>query len=251
MAAFVAPVNAQSSNSEIKITTPTDIKSHTFKFENKDIKLTSGTVDLTNKQTLTIFSGAKQARGSGPICGGYGPNGKIQPRCGTNPAKFTSAARGKCPSGSFFDIGKWSCYSCPSGYRRTLAAIGSDRACAKRDKTVRGKFGKASYMGPVCPKGSFFDGIRGGECRKCPAGYKRTIAHVDTKTACAKKPIFGPFAKAAQVKKASCGSGEFKDALYNKGGSKGGTCWTCPKAWDRTIFPVYGKKACEKGGGYR
>tara|TARA_R110002110_G_scaffold117634_4_gene290682 strand:- start:4451 stop:6727 length:2277 start_codon:yes stop_codon:yes gene_type:complete len=247
--------------------------------------------------TLTI---TRPPRQSGPICGGAN-----QKKCASKPAEFVSAALGKCPKGSFFDIGKWQCWSCPSGFKRTLAAVDSDRACSKPNKKIRGKFGKATFMGPVCPKGSFFDGIRGGECRKCPAGYKRSAAHVDARNACfvaarrdhkkvrehgkatgllktdcpkgqfwdaadgkchscpagykrsaahvhsAKacfKAIAEKQAKAAHVKKGDCGPGEFRDALYQRGG-KGGTCWTCPKAQDRTVFPVHGTKACEKGGG--
>jgi hypothetical protein len=29
----------------------------------------------------------------------------------------------------------------------------------------------------------------------------------------------------------------------------GGTCWTCPVGWNRTVFPVNGDLACEKGHG--
>lgn len=256
-------------------------------------------INLKESSTTTLTV-SKPPRQSGPICGGAN-----QKKCGSKPAKFESAALGKCPKGSFFDIGKWQCWSCPRGFKRSLAAVDSDRACSKPNKKIRGKFGKATFMGPVCPKGSFFDGIRGGECRKCPSGYKRSAAHVDAKNACfiaagrkhskvrehskatgllktdcpkgqfwdgadgkchscpsgykrsaahvhsAKacfKVIKEKQAKAAHVKKASCGPGEFRDALYQRGG-KGGTCWTCPKAEDRTIFAVHGNKACEKGGG--
>lgn len=31
----------------------------------------------------------------------------------------------------------------------------------------------------------------------------------------------------------------------------GGECWTCPKTWDRTIYPIHGTQACEEGAGYR
>lgn len=101
---------------------------------------------------------------------------------GTAPAEaavFQSAARGNCPKGSFFDIGLWQCWSCPKGFKRTLAAADSDRACSRPNKNIKGTFTKAKFMGAVCPKGSFYDGIRDGECRKCPSGYKRSAAHVD------------------------------------------------------------------------
>jgi hypothetical protein len=72
--------------------------------------------------TLTI---TKPPRQSGPICGGAN-----QKKCDSKPAEFTSAALGKCPKGSFFDIGKWQCWSCPAGFSRSLAAVDSDRACS-------------------------------------------------------------------------------------------------------------------------
>ena len=258
-----------------------------------------GTLNVGGSTTSAITVTSPPRR-SGPICGGAN-----QKKCADKPATFESKALGKCPKGSFFDIGKWQCWSGPAGFKRTLAAVDSARACSKPNKKIRGKFGKANFMGPVCPPGSFHDGIRGGECRKCPAGYKRSAAHVDAKNACfvaatrdhrkakehgkgkgllktdcakgqfwdaadgnchscpsgykrsaahihsAKacfKNIAEKQAKASHVKKATCGPGEFKDPLYQRGG-KGGSCWTCNKAWDRTIFPVHGSKACEKGGG--
>lgn len=43
-------------------------------------------------------------------CGGL-VNGKLQKPCGFGPAIFEADAVGKCPSGTFFDVGKWSCWS--------------------------------------------------------------------------------------------------------------------------------------------
>lgn len=51
-------------------------------------------------------------------CGGLTPNGSLEPPCAATAAVFESAAVGNCPSGSFFDLGTWACYSCPSGYDR-------------------------------------------------------------------------------------------------------------------------------------
>lgn len=267
------------------------------------IQTKSGLINLSDVPTsnkpvvLTVQSPQKP---SGPVCGGAN-----QAKCGKEPAIFESAARGTCPKGSFFDIGLWQCWSCPSGFKRTVAAVDSDRACSKPNKNIRGTFTKATFIGPVCPSGSFYDGIRDGECRKCPSGYKRSAAHVDAKNACfvAAKENFkkisrhgkgkgilgtdcpkGQFwdgidgycyscpsgfkrtgysvrdkracsqavkekqAKATHVKKGACGTGEIKDGLYQRGGT-GGTCWTCPTAHDRTVFPINGNKACEKGGG--
>ena len=294
------PVQAQSGtiviNNTIQITPqPSTVIVTTNPTLNRQLETVSGDGSTTSAITVS-----KPPRQSGPICGGAN-----QKKCGNKPATFASKTLGECPRGSFFDIGKWQCWSCPAGFNRTLAAVDSARACSKPNKNIRGKFGKATFMGPVCPAGSFHDGIRDGECRKCPSGYKRSAAHVDAKNACfiaarsdhrkanehgkatgllgtdcprgqfwdgadgkchscpsgfkrsashihsadaCFKVISEKQAKAAHFKKASCGPGEFKDGLYQRGGA-GGTCWTCPRAWDRTIFPVHGGKACEKGGG--
>jgi len=291
-------VPAEAANDEIKI---------------EPIKITPGQVtviqtnkglvnlnDLNANNSNLVIVGPPPGKPSGPVCGGAN-----QKKCADQPAKFESAARGNCPKGSFFDIGLWQCWSCPKGFTRTAAAVDTDRACSRPNKNIKGTYTKANFMGPVCPKGTFYDGIRDGECRKCPDGYKRSAAHVDAKNACfvaaredfqkirrhargkgllktdcpkgqfwdaidgycyscpsgynrtaysvrdkraCSKAIKEQQAKAAHVKKGACEKGEFRDALYQRGGD-GGTCWTCPKAHDRTVFPVHGAKACEKGGG--
>jgi len=212
----------------------------------------------------------------------------------------------------FFDIGKWQCWSCPRGFKRTIFSVDSAKACAKANKKIRGEFGKAAFGGPVCPKGSFYDPARDGECWSCPKGYKRSAASIRSKNACfvpakeafkkinthkkatgifktdcpkgqfwdakwgkchscasgykrtgyavnharaCSKLIKEKIKTATLVKQAICSAGEFKDRLYQKNdkGRKvgaGGTCWSCKKGWDRTVFAVHGNKACEKGGGF-
>ena len=178
-----------------------------------------------------------------PLCGGVG-----QKPCGDQPARFTRAAVGACPKGSFFDIGTWACYSCPSGYSRSLAKIDDYKACQKQRAKPKllGTFVQAEKVGTVCPKGSFFDPIRGGECWSCPSGYVRTVFSVEAKNACQKGGILGPVKKASKVSRAECGKGEIKDGI----GGNGGSCWVCPENHDRTIFAVNGNKACEKSEWY-
>ena len=116
------------SSSDIKI-----IQSHTIKIDNP--KLTIGTIDLPKNETQIVITSAKEKRKSGPICGGV-VNGKAQKRCGKKPAVFESKAIGRCPKGSFFDIGKWQCWSCPKGFNRTLAAVDSNRAPNSKAKAA-------------------------------------------------------------------------------------------------------------------
>ncbi|MEQ8194085.1 MAG: tectonin domain-containing protein [Rhodospirillales bacterium] len=287
---------------EIKI-----IQKHTIKLEPTTIKVTPS-LNLSNQSTKITITSAQQKRQSGPVCGGMQANGKPQPACALQPAKFVSTARGRCPAGSFFDIGKWECYSCPAGYGRTLAAVDTARACSKPNKNIRGEFGAAKFMGRLCPQGSFYDNVRGGECWSCPSGYKRSAApvgganacviptreefsktrrhnratglfktdcpggqfwdavdgfcyscpsgfgrtayHVHNARACVRR-IGEKVARATVVKKAECRTGEIKDLKIQgaQDSAAGGGCWTCPEAWDRTVFAIDGKQACEKGGG--
>jgi len=92
-----------------------------------------------------------------------------------------------------------------------------------------------------CPAGSFFDA--NGRCYSCPANYGRTADAVTTDRACAKAD---PTIKGGEVAatfggplcKAANGSWSFKD------GSLGGSCWSCPNGYERSILSVDDKQAC-------
>ena len=235
--------------------------------------------------------------GSGkPTCGAVG-----QDLCGTGPAIFESNAIGVCPAGTFADIGKWGCYKCPAGFDRGIAAVDSDRACTRKKTGKKNEqLTKATLQGSACPKGSFFDPVRGGECWSCPSGYIRSAAHIDWKDACVilpreslkkvteKSKATGVFktdcpgkqfwdgvdgnchicpsgykrtghhvhsskacskfiegrASVATLKgQAKCEDGEITDFLKNP--EQGGNCYACKAGYDRTVFPVDGKEACE------
>ena len=156
-----------------------------------------------------------------------------------------------CPKGSFFDgIRDGECRKCPAGYQRSAAHVDAKNACfiaAKREHRKANEHAKGKgILGTDCPKGQFWDAAD-GKCHSCPSGFNRSAAHIHNAKACF-RDIAEKQAKASHVKKGDCGTGEFRDALYQRDGT-GGTCWTCPKAEDRTVFPVQGNKACEKGGG--
>ena len=263
------------------------------------IRVTDPTPDSPSQQSIEIssFPAPKQY---GPICGAYFQGTEHAP-CGDKPAKFESAARSDCPAGSFFDLGKWQCFTCPAGFHRGTADVETARACVKHEASTAANqvFVAASFKGPVCDAGSFHDPIRGGECWSCPAGSERTLAHVESSKACidhgyAKSKRHsratgllktdcpdGQFwdgvdghcyscpknykrtaahvhsAKACKasathkratvVKKASCGPGEIKDLKVQgtQNAAFGGGCWTCPEAYDRTVFAIDSNKACE------
>jgi hypothetical protein len=86
-----------------------------------------------------------------------------------------------------------------------------------------------------CPAGSFFDA--NGKCYSCPANYARTADAVTTDRACAKAdPTVKGGEVAATFGGALCrpanGSWSFKD------GSLGGSCWSCPNGYERSIYSV-------------
>jgi len=235
MIAASQPTWAQSSNTVINNTIVITPPSTTVIV----IPSSSGNVSKIDEitETSSTLTISKPPRRSGPICGGAN-----QKKCGNKPAEFASKALGKCPKGSFFDIGKWQCWSCPKGYKRGLAAVDTARACSKPNKNIRGSFGPATFKGPVCPKGSFYDGIRGGECRKCPTGYKRSAAHVDAKNACfiaagRKHSKVREHSKATGLLKTDCPKGQFWDGADGK-------CHSCPSGYKRSTAHVHSDKAC-------
>lgn len=77
------------------------------------------------------------------------------------------------------------CWTCPSGSRRTVFAINSNKACESGTWPMV-TFKKAIYKGkPGCDRG-FKDPIYGGTCWTCPSGYRRTAFAVNSGKACEK-----------------------------------------------------------------
>ncbi|MEM1324652.1 MAG: hypothetical protein AAGI23_01800 [Bacteroidota bacterium] len=89
-----------------------------------------------------------------------------------------------CPTkykGSFLDVGRGECWSCPAGYGRTLEAVDSEKACSKG---VFGPFKQATKKGkPGCDSNSF---PHGNTCYSCPDGFERTLSKIDGDKACEK-----------------------------------------------------------------
>lgn len=196
----------------------------------------AGVPNISSSDKLTVSGVRAEAavKHGAPKCGGV-IDGVAQEPCGFAPAKKARKFTLKCDKGSFLDIGLMQCWSCPEGYHRSEDAVTSSRACVKRT-TRPAAHAKVSGGTSLCPKGSFFDRSRGGECRSCPDGYKRSILHVDTVRACT-KGLLGPHAPAAHVKKAECEPGEFRAAKK---------CWSCPKTFKRTAHALDGPKACHR-----
>lgn len=198
-------------------------------------------------QQLTVQPGSQNVAISqtamplpaGPICGGV-VNGRLQDPCPPTSAKFLGNVPdlAKCPEGTFMDLGKGGCWTCPPNYDRTAAAIDHPQACGKRIKSDIGPYASAQFLnsGHACP-GGFFDPIRGGECWQCPAGYIRGTDSVEGKEACVKfaTPVTR---KAVYVRNAACKDGAFFDPR------EGGECWTCPPGTIRSLAAVTADNAC-------
>ncbi len=189
---------------------------------------------------VILLDTTKAPKQSAPICGAI-VNGKELPACGGTWAKYEGAAVAECKPGAFFDVGKWECWRCPPGYYRTGVAVTEPRACARKNPEARGAFGPASFRGTRCPAGSFYDRVRGGECWKCPAGFRRSAAHIDAGNACY-VPASEQFRYAIRNNPAvglSCPGGQFWDSVD-------GHCWSCPAGYARTGTHVHDAKACRQ-----
>ena len=158
-------------------------------------------------------------------------------------AKRLEANKSRCPSGSFFDIGKGSCWTCPSGTKRTVFAVDGGKACERiTPKQKR----KAKYVYKVesllkkCKKGTFANaGSR--SCYTCPKGWKHDPSkRVKTNGVCYKprKVTHKPASETRDVS-LSCKRGFF-DPIDN------GSCWTCPADHVRQVSSVKDPKACMK-----
>jgi hypothetical protein len=116
-----------------------------------------------------------------PHCGGHN-----EPACREHDrAQFWSYYG--CPPDTFRDPRNGGeCWSCPSGYSRTVRQVTSPKACAVR---TRGPFRAATYRGKPreCPTGTFRD-IGRNECWSCDEGYRRTVAPVTSEQACLIEP---------------------------------------------------------------
>jgi len=145
---------------------------------------------------------------------------------------------------SFYDPGWYgSCWSCPDGYNRSVAPVTAKNGCYKSIQgwskaTDVGKYGcKNKYKDRIR---AFFDPIDGGTCWECPKGYNRTWTPVTAEDACA-TGWFGKKSPATRLGSEGCDHpSAFKDPI------DGGTCWTCPSGYNRTVFSVKSDKACER-----
>lgn len=101
--------------------------------------------------------------------------------------KATKVGRYGCKNkyggSAFFDATQGgTCWTCPSGYKRTAEPVTHAKACAK--DFIFGPWSRATKKGSSkCDKG-IADPIEGGTCWQCPRGGKRTVYAVNSSQAC-------------------------------------------------------------------
>jgi len=111
-----------------------------------------------------------------------------------NPAQFASATNrgdGGCPVGQFLDIGLGTCWSCPSGYNRTVFSVTGNTACEKVNPAV---FSVATRHGKFACEArnpSWFLDIGLNQCWSCPSGADRNLNPVNGGQACNLPKSFG------------------------------------------------------------
>jgi len=147
-----------------------------------------------------------------------------------------------CPTGTFPDLGRSACFSCPQGFTRSIHAVDNYKACQRPDSSVTRALMSASYKGPLCGEGTFYH-LGTNECYSCPAGYNRSAAPIDAPNACF-IPMREEFSHPTHHKRTiwphECSSGTFWDG-YN-----GGNCYSCPSGFRRTAYAISDSRACAR-----
>ncbi len=173
--------------------------------------------------------------------------GDARAACGADgQAPCTTAAAAKsssnpfCPAGTFHDPRNGGeCWSCPSGYTRSAAAVTAGNACyipAGEKLSGATRHNKTAFAWD-CKGGTFWDGYEGGYCWSCPSGYNRTANHIKGGNACS-AGVPEQRSVATYKAKWGCPSGTFFDPR------NGGECWTCSAGYNRNLNPVANADAC-------
>src|SRR5262249_10525841 len=84
------------------------------------------------------------------------------------------------------------------------------------------------------------DPRNGGECWRCPESWDRTVFPIQEGQACEKGGGFR-FAKATYETALTCPANQIFDFI------DGGTCWSCPAGYKRTLDSVKSPTACMPG----
>ncbi|MGA0115072.1 MAG: hypothetical protein ACO3IW_05915 [Burkholderiales bacterium] len=165
--------------------------------------------------------------------------GSNQPPCTFQSAKLVN--RNVCPGDSFFvKRNGGECWSCPKGSERTILPVTGKLACKRDGDTdhlpVASKKRATGVLKNKC-EGNYELNKLGGWCFRCPGGFERTLAAIDSPKAC-KRKIKARHFEARKVRVVGCPAPGF---LHSR---NDGECWRCPDGWKRSVFPLTSDKAC-------
>lgn len=152
-----------------------------------------------------------------------------------------------CKNGAFFDgIREGECWKCDAGYQvAVLPHVDAPNKCfiPAHDEFRYADRVKRTPWPTDCKPGQFHDTWDGGACWTCPAGFVRNGYPIYDEHACS-RGVAEQIKKAVVQSRAACPSGYQRFAE-----DKGGLCWKCPDTYDRSVLPVDGPLACERGAG--
>ncbi len=169
---------------------------------------------------------------------------------------------GGCEPGEFLDSSTGACFACPAGFVRLQEDLTSPMACGRGDPKEHAAATLVAQR--TCGEGEFLASRNGGECWRCPKLHDRTVFPAIGPKACIKADNVA-YSEARFVTSLTCAPEEVYDPASSRdpkvvdairaqwgsvppGLGGRGTCWSCPPGYKRTIFPVYGKDACESIG---
>ncbi len=152
---------------------------------------------------------------------------QVTPR--ETPATFVGTMG--CPSGSFLDVGRGDCWTCPASTpRRTVFPVTGNQACERLPyeefRRARGPRNPTGLIRTDCDSGWFLD-IGLGKCYTCD-GYNRTLHPVTHARACARWVGVTRSAATRVGPHADCPDGSFQHMLS-------GRCYTCPEYYGRNL----------------
>ncbi|MGB3626819.1 MAG: hypothetical protein WA989_13375 [Henriciella sp.] len=142
------------------------------------------------------------------------------------PAVYEGATQ-SCPQaypGSFLDIGRGDCWSCPSSHpKRTIFAVDSAQACerpgGREYKRASGPRNPTGIIKTDCPSGYFLD-IGLGKCYSC-GGWSRSVETVKGSRACFRNISVQRSRAKYKGTPSGCPDGSFNHLLS-------GRCYSCP-----------------------
>ncbi|CAN5247411.1 hypothetical protein BH23VER1_BH23VER1_09290 [soil metagenome] len=148
-------------------------------------------------------------------------------------------------AGEFFDLLTGDCWSCPSGYNRTVFSITGGSACERPAYPVYTSSQSTSASGGTdCPSGYVYDFII-GRCFRCPTNYAKNVFRAwDASNAC-ERSLY----ETTSANYGGQGYGIFGtdcDSGYVWNSANGG-CYRCPSGYAKNIFRSWtANDACER-----